>query len=395
VLSAVSGLGPVALAALLVRYGSGVAVLAEATSPGGVARLAETRSEPGLDGTTHRRPVNTALALAIAEAADDTAVTLGRIRAAGIEVVTVEEPLYPHRLAAIELPPHVLFVQGDLGALDPARAIAVGGTRRPTFAGRRSAARIADAIARRGATVVSGLAVGIDGDAHRATLRAGAPTIAVIGSGHAKLYPREHEDLAGDIIRAGGAIVSELAPDVEANAGTFPRRNRVISGMSDATVVVEAPARSGALITASWALEQGREAFLVPGALGDRASAGCLSFLREFAGSARIVAGVPELLEDLALIDPDAPNSVATAPIAEATLVDLGGTAERIGRELVAGLATVDELVAMTGLPVATVLSALTLLEGRGLVADNYGRYRPIGPLALLDAPPSRRRRSA
>jgi DNA processing protein len=395
VLSAVSRLGPVALAAMLVRYGSGVAILTEATSPGGVGRLAETRSEPGLDGTIHRQPINLALATAIARAANDTALTLARIRSAGIEVVTLEEPLYPHRLAAVELPPHVLFVQGDLAALDPARAIAIVGTRRPSFAGRRSAARIADAIARRGATVISGLAVGIDGEAHKATLRAGAPTIAVIGSGHAKLFPREHDDLADEIVRAGGAIVSELAPDVEATAGTFPRRNRVISGMSDATVVVEAPARSGALITASWALEQGREAFLVPGALGDRASEGCLSFLREFAGSARVVAGIPQLLEDLALIDPDAPTAVAASPAAEATLVDLGGTAERIGRELVAGLTTVDELVAVTGLPVATVLGALTLLEGRGLVADNYGRYRPVGPLALLDGPRSRRRPGA
>jgi DNA processing protein len=159
----------------------------------------------------------------------------------------------------------------------------------------------------------------------------------------------------------------------------------VIAGISDATVVVEAPARSGALITASWALEEGRDAYLVPGAIGEAASAGCLAFLRENQGAARIVAGVPQLLDDLGLIDHETPTTVRAQPDAEATLVELGGTAGRIGRELVAGLATVDELVAVTGLPVATVLGALTLLEDRGLVRGTYGRYRPSGALAVVE----------
>jgi DNA processing protein len=385
VLAAVSGLGPVGLAALLARYGSGVAILAEAASAGGVERLTGTESEPHADGVARRRPVNLALAQAVAEAAATADRTLTRIRAAGIDVVTVEEPLYPHRLGAIALPPHVLFVRGDLAALDQARAVAVVGTRHPTLGGRRLAARIAGAIARLGACVVSGLAVGIDGEAHDAALQADGLTVAVIGSGHARLYPPAHARLAERIVGSGGAVVSELAPDVEATPGTFPRRNRVIAGMSDATVVVEAPAKSGALITASWALEEGREAFLVPGAVGESASAGCLSFLRENAAAARIVAGVPQLLDDLGLIDHDARAAVDAAPDAEATLIELGGTAGRIGRELVGGLATVDELVAVSGLPVATVLGALTLLEDRGLVRGAYGRYRPSGALAVVE----------
>jgi DNA processing protein len=386
----VHGLGPVGLAALLRRYGSGVAILAEASSPGGTRRLIDTERDAPDDGSPRRRPINGTLAEAIADGASAAPRTLERIREVGLDVVTIEEPLYPHRLGAIELPPHVLFVQGDLAVLDPASAIAVVGTRRPTSAGRRIATRIADALARVGATVVSGLAVGIDGEAHRAALEAGGPTIAVIGSGHARLFPSEHARLARRIVADGGAIVSEHAPDVAANAGTFPRRNRVISGLADSTVVVEAPPRSGALITASWALEQGRECFLVPGAIDDHASAGCLSFLRENEGVARIVAGIPQLLDDLGLIDHESAGTVDGAPGAEATLVELGGTAGRIGRELVAGRATVDELVAVTGLPVATVLGALTLLEGRGLVLGAYGRYRPIGPLAALDPGRSR-----
>ena len=386
VLAAVHGLGPVGLAALLVRYGSGVAILTEATSPGGVTRLAATPGEQRVDSLARRHPINATLAEAIAEAAVNTAATLERIRTEGVDVVTLEEPLYPHRLAAIALPPHLLFVKGNLDALDPARAVAVVGTRHPTVGGRRLAARIAGALARVEATVMSGLAIGIDGEAHEAALMAGGSTIAVIGSGHARLFPRGHTRLAERIVRSGGAVVSELAPDVEATPGTFPRRNRVIAGMSDATVVVEAPARSGALITASWALEEGRDAFLVPGGIGEPASAGCLSFLRENQGAARIVAGVPQLLDDLGLIDHDAPAAVATGADAEATLVEVGGTAGRIGRELVAGRTTVDELVAVTGLPVATVLGALTLLEDRGLVRDAYGRYRPVGALAVVEA---------
>jgi DNA processing protein len=393
VLAAVQGLGPVGLAALLARYGSGIAILTEASSVGGVDRLAETRPLALEDGILRRRPINEALAQSIADAAGAAERTLARLRHEGIEVVTLEEPLYPHRLAAIALPPHVLFVRGDVVALDPPRAVAVVGTRHPTLAGRRLATRIAGAIARLGATVVSGLAVGIDGEAHDGAIQAEGPTIAVIGSGHRRLFPRDHGRLAERIVRTGGAVVSEHAPDVQPTVGTFPRRNRVIAGMSDATVVVEAPAKSGALITAGWALEEGRDAFLVPGPIGEAASAGCLSFLRENAAAARIVAGVPQLLDDLGLIDHDAPSAVAATPDAEATLVELGGTAGRIGRELVAGLATVDELVAVTGLPVATVLGALTLLEDRGLVRGAYGRYRPSGALAVVE--PVRRNANA
>ena len=184
-------------------------------------------------------------------------------------------------------------------------------------------------------------------------------------------------------------MVSELAPDVQPTHGTFPRRNRVISGLADATVVVEAPARSGALITASWALEQGRECFLVPGPIGAPASAGCLAFLREYAlGGARIVAGIPQLIDDLGLADHLAQPGVSTS--AAATLADVGEAAGRIGRELVLGRATVDELVAATGWPVASVLAALTLLERRGLALGVHGRFRPAGSLAGAEPKPTR-----
>ena len=378
VLAAADGLGPIAFAALLARYGSGRAILAEGAAAGGVQRLMAT---PVLEhgASRERMPVPLAVAIAIAGAHETGARVLARVRELGLQVLTLDEPSYPGRLAAIEMPPHVLFVRGDPAALSSLRAVAVVGTRRPTTAGRTLAGRIATSLTAAGATVVSGLAFGIDGAAHEATIRAGGTTVAVIGGGHARLSPTAHARLAGAIVRSGGAIVSEYAPDVEPTFGTFPRRNRIISGLAEATVVVEAPAKSGALITASWALDQGRECFLVPGAIDATASAGCLAFLREFAGAARMVAGVPQLIADLGLAAAD--PSGRLVPVASAAVTDLGPTAIRLAEALVGGHTTVDELTAVLDVPVATVLAGLTLLERRGLAAGLHGRYRPAGAL--------------
>ena len=390
ILAGVDGLGPMGFAALLGRFGSGREILRVATGPRGVQELASSPPRPGLDADERLRPIPVGLATAIADAAFDGGRALGRIHALGLSVVTVADQTYPTRLAAIDLPPHLLFVLGDSAALDPCHAVAVVGTRRPSGPGRALAARIAAALVASGAAVVSGLAVGIDGAAHDAAVSSGGTTIAVIGGGHATLYPRAHRALADAIVAGGGAVVSELAPDVGATKGTFPRRNRIISGLSDATVVVEAPARSGALITASWALEQGRECFLVPGSIGAPESAGCLAFLREFPGSARIVAGIPQLLDDLGL-----EQGSRAAPLAPGTIADLGKTAGRIARGLVDGLATVDELVAASGLPVATVLATLTILERARIAVGVHGRYRPAGTLAVQEPADPRRRRRA
>lgn len=391
VLDGVHGLGPVGFGVLLRRYGSGVAILREAASPGGPARLADPTGWGGEAGGDRAEPATTAaIAVAIAGAAQIAGRTVERIGALGLKVVTLEDPEYPLRLAAIEMPPHVLYVLGDPAAMSVRAAVAIVGTRRATDAGRAIAARLAANLVAVGASVVSGLAVGIDGAAHAAAVHARGTTVAVIGSGHATLYPRAHSRLAGSIVRSGGAVVSELGPDTAPSVGTFPRRNRIISGLADATVVVEAPARSGALITASWALEQGRECFLVPGAIDAPASAGCLAFLREFPDSARIVAGIPQLLDDLGLADhlaePGVPTDVA------ATLAGVGAAAGRIGRELVLGRATVDELVAVTGWPVATVLVALTMLERHGLAVGVHGRFRPSAGLAAADPAQARQR---
>jgi DNA processing protein len=371
VLAAADRVGPMTLGRLLAAFGSARTVLEVARS-GDVAALTRAAS-------TDERTAPGSTLDALIDAARRSDVILRRIERADVAIVTLDDADYPQRLRAIELPPHVLFLRGSREALGAKRAVAVVGTRRPSESGRLAAARIAGAITRTGAAVVSGLAVGIDGVAHSACLAEGGVTVAVLGGGHERLSPAVHRRLADAIVERGGAVVSELAPDVEPGIGTFPRRNRVISGLADATIVVEAGARSGALITAHWALEQGRECFIVPGPIDRPQSAGCLSLLRSMTGVVHVVAGVPQLLEDLDLVGP-APPEVA-ADVA-AVLADLGDVPRRIAAELLEGRTTADELVASTALPIASVLTALTLLEPRGLVVDAYGRYRPSGLLA-------------
>ena len=380
VLASVDGLGPVGFARLLGRFGSGRRILEAALEPGGPERLVEAVAAT-LDGTNPRSELSPEVARSIADAAADAPRIVTRIAELGLRVITIDDPAYPRRLGAIEFPPHALFVLGDAAALEPDHATAVVGTRRATGDGRSLAARVAGALSAAGSTVISGLAVGIDGAAHAATLDAGGVTVAVLGGGHARLYPRAHRRLADEIVASGGAVVSEISPDVAPTRWSFPRRNRVLSGLADATVVIEAPARSGALVTASWACEQGRGCYLVPGRIDDPAYAGNLAFLREFSGPARLMTGIPQLLEDLGLAHK--PVGRRATALAGATITELGGVAGQVGEALVAGNQTVDALVAVTDLPVATVLATLTILERQGLAFGAYGRYRPAGPLAL------------
>ncbi|MBI3751224.1 MAG: DNA-protecting protein DprA [Chloroflexi bacterium] len=400
VLVSVQGLGPRTLARLIAACGSAAAVLGVASGPGAVARVVAA----SVAADDEARPMTAALAEAIVAATERPALVLDRVRALELRLVTIADPDYPARLRAIEIPPALLFVRGDPAALNARHAVAVVGTRRPTDRGRRTAARIATALARAEALVVSGLAVGIDGAAHAAAVEAGGPTVAFIGGGHGKLFPTLHDRLAEAIVASSGAVVSEYAPDTEPTKGTFPRRNRLISGAADAVVVVEAGARSGALLTASWALEQGRECFLVPGAIDAPMSAGCIGFLRDWPGAARIVSGIPQLLDDLGLPAaaalpkppprlPRRPTGEIRPPSAGSSLKTLDPADEPVAIAIARGAATVDELIAVTHLTVAGALGALTRLETAGLVSARHGRYAPAGPLAAVpaDAAPAER----
>ncbi len=380
VLASVDGVGPVSFGALLRALGSARAVLDVGAGPRGPARLAAAADGEGLRLAPD-------VAAAIGRARGEGRGLLRRLAAVGVAALTAEDPGYPARLLAIELPPPVLFVAGDAAALAAPRAVAVVGTRRPTEDGRRASARISGALAAAGAVVVSGLAVGIDGSAHAGALLAGGATVAVLGSGHARLYPAAHAELAREIVRTGGAIAAEVPPDAEPRPAGFPRRNRIIAGLADATVVVEAGERSGALITASWALEQGRGVFACPGPLDRPASVGCNRLLREQPGLVRIVAGPDELIEDLGYAIPlpvrrrGRGRSDAPRPDPGAILARLGDAEAAVVRRLLGGAATADALAAAADLAGATVLAVLTRLEEEGLVAAAFGRYRLAGPL--------------
>lgn len=391
VLASVDGLGPVGLGTLLAGFGGPSAVCRVAAAPDGVERLARTHNDDRRSRQRHE-PVGLPVARAIAEAVQQAPVILDRVRALGLEVISLDDPRYPALLGGVAFPPHVLFVAGSVASLARRPAVAVVGTRRATAYGRTTAARVARTLVGAEMTVVSGLALGIDGTAHDATVRAGGTTVAVIAGGHAHGGPPAHRRLADAVVASGGAIVSELAPDLAPTPGTFPRRNRIISGLSAATVVVEAPARSGALITASWALEQGRPCFVVPGPLDAPASEGCLALLREFPDVVRVVAGMPQLIADIRLhadLEPSDPSAASgrgvagEAAVARAAVDGLGRTERAILDGLLAGHRTIDELVAATDAPVATVLAAMAMLERRGLAAGVHGRYRPAG--VLLD----------
>jgi DNA processing protein len=290
---------------------------------------------------------------------------------------------YPGALRVIDPPPPVLFGAGDPAALTAEPLLAVVGTRRPTPWGRAFAGRVAAELAERGVTVVSGLAIGIDGVVHAATLDARGRTVAVIGGGLAHAGPRAHAGLAMAIRGAGGAVVGEHPPDVAPTRGTFPRRNRIISGLSQATIVIEAPVGSGALITAHHALEQGRPVFAGPGRPTDPATAGCLALLRET--PARILAGVDELLVDLDLLERRAGVPARTPgpgrPMhAGDALAVLGAVERAVASRLLDGPVSSDALIAATGQPPAVVAGALTLLQLRGWVV-------PLGPLQVAAGP--------
>ena len=407
----VPGLGPVTFTTLLEAFGSAAAVLEIASQPEGAARLRQGVADTLAEEDTAARPgsrLGEDLARRICDHVGDASRIVDHVRSLGLCVVTVDDPDYPERLRRVDMPPPLIFVRGSVASLSADHAVAVVGTRWPTDKGRMIAGWIGSALARAGAVVVSGLAVGIDGVAHASVVAEGLATVAVLGGGHARLFPKAHERLADAIVAAGGAVVAELPPETPATRGTFPRRNRLVSGLSDATVVVEAGVRSGALITAGWALEQGRECFLVPGPMDAPSSAGCHAFLRGFPTQTRIVCGIPELLEDLGLAGQGSggeprgstggsgsegtgrsprPGAVAPAAAPAAILASLGAVERSLAEVLMAGPATADELARGSSLTSAALLSALTLLELRGLVTSSYGRYRPAGMLARMPGP--------
>jgi DNA processing protein len=270
---------------------------------------------------------------------------------------------YPALLGLIPDPPASLWVRGeaDLEVL-AAPAVAIVGARACSGYGRSVARTLATETAAAGAVVVSGLARGVDGEAHRGALAAGGRTVAVLGCGIDRDYPAAHAELARSIVDAGGLIVSEYEPGVEPAPWRFPARNRIIAGLARATVVVEARERSGALITADFALEDGREVLAVPGEITSALSIGTNGLLRQGATPATSVADV---LGALGLEISRTSASVPEGPGAAAVL-----------EALAVGAVTPDEVVRATALSAAAVAAALVELELAGIVSVEEGRVR-------------------
>ncbi len=341
----VMGVGPARLRALLDYFGD-----IETAWNGAPADL----QEAGLD----RRSLNNLLA---ARKSLDLAGELERLAKAQVTVLTWDSEEYPANLRNIHDAPPVLYVKGQLLPEDD-WAVGVVGTRRASVYGKEAARQLAGDLARNGVTVVSGLAAGIDAVAHQAALDAGGRTLAVLGSGIDVIYPEQNRRLA-QALTEHGALITEYPLGTQPERSNFPPRNRLISGLSLGVIVVEAGARSGALITADFALEQGREVFAVPGSIFQRSCEGTNRLIQD---GAKPVLAVGDVLEELNLAQvvqqAEVRAAVPTTPV-EKALLDLLST-EPIH---------VDELGREADLPASTVASTLALLELKGLARQAGG----------------------
>ncbi len=314
---------------------------------------------------------------------DHETETLERL---GISAVRLDSPDYPKALAETYDPPPVLYYKGELAATEQ-NAVAVVGSRRCTPYGREMTKRIASGLADAKVAVFSGLARGIDGTAHRAALDAGGRTVAVVGGGLDSIYPAEHEQMALEMVNSGGAIVSEYPVGVRPKPEHFPRRNRVISGLTRGVVVVEAARKSGAMLTVKWALEQDREVFAVPGSVLSVNSEGPNWLIQQ---GAKLTTSHIDVLDELGITPPEPVLTDSASVNREPAQGELGvdslarknnGTdiENRVHEHLasVGAPCHVDEIVRSLSSPVAEVNSALSVLELKGIVDE-------VGPMTYL-----------
>ena len=298
----------------------------------------------------------------------DLSAELERVREFGAQVITAESALYPRQLREIHAPPIVLYVWGELMERD-LHAIGVIGSRRTTHYGSECAKKLSYQLAYAGLTVVSGLARGIDTAAHQGALAAKGRTIAVIGSGLRKLYPPENAGLAEKIASGNGAVVSEFSMDVEPDRQTFPMRNRIISGWSHGILVVEAGLNSGALITASQALEQGRTVYAVPGHINAPTAHGSNRLIQQ---GAKLVMEANDIIDDLEVLLPEAKPSPQAAARPLPTLTE---DERRVYDAIEATETSIDDIATKSDLPSGNVSSTLLRLELKRLVKQLPGKY--------------------
>jgi len=306
----------------------------------------------------------------------DAAEELSAAKAVGAEVVPMFDSRYPAALKAINDPPPVLYVKGQLDDRDALSLSIVGSRRHSRYAWDQSH-RFGYLLGEMGFTVVSGLARGIDGAAHRGALAAKGRTVAVLGCGLGHMYPAEHAELAAQIIETGGAVVSELPVDTPPNGSNFPPRNRIIAGWSLGTLIVEAPTRSGALITGRLAGEYNREVFALPGQIDRPGSGGSNAMIRD--GAAKLVTSIEDILDDLGEVGRSLRSQDATKPsvsddhqsesnVLEGLIGSFSEPERRIWNELESGAMDPDELCRATGLEIPAVNGALTGMQLKGFV---------------------------
>ena len=294
------------------------------------------------------------------------------LAASGHHLITFAAPSYPRLLAEIGDPPLLLFVHGQPQLL-AAPQLAMVGSRHPTPGGAQTAFDFAEHLARVGLVITSGLAQGIDAASHRGALHSGGPTLAVVGTGMDRVYPARHRDLARRIAEQG-AVVSEFPLGTPPRAGNFPRRNRIIAGLSVGTLVVEAARNSGSLITARLAVEAGREVFAIPGSIHNPLARGCHGLIRQ---GAKLVEKARDVLEELTALTLD-PAWTGTVPDGGLDAArDPGSELDAEYRQLLDCMGydpvSVDALVERSGLTAEAVSSMLLLLELRGCVSSLTG----------------------
>ncbi len=298
--------------------------------------------------------------------------TIEALTQSGVSLLCLSDSSYPVLLREISSPPPLLYILGEINALS-LPSIAIVGSRNASRGGLELATHFSAALTASGFVVISGLALGVDGAAHRGALRHGI-TAAVIGTGIDQVYPRKHRELVTEIVAKGGAIVSEFPPGTPPVAGNFPRRNRIISGLSTGVLVVEAAIKSGSLITARQAMEQGREVFAIPGSVNNPLAKGCHQLLRE---GATLVETTRDIVEQLGgmLSFKLAESEQSELPEPGNSGASLDASAAKLLNAMGYDPIDLDTLVAHSGIQVAKINGLLVELEIHGMVENRGGLY--------------------
>ncbi len=351
VLNMLPGMGPVRLRALINHFGSTQKVLQSS-----ISQLLQVSG------------IGAEVANSIARWAEyaDLQAELAQAAKLGVDILSWDSPAYPARLLELHDPPIVLYCQGKLTAADR-HAVSIVGTRKPSHYGQECAKKLSYQLAYAGLTVVSGLARGVDTLAHTAALAAKGRTVAVIGSGLAELYPAENQALSERIASEHGAVLSEFPLRTKPDKQTFPMRNRIIAGLSEALLVVECGQNSGALITANQALEQGRSIFAVPGPIDRPSAVGCNRLIQQ---GAKLAMVANDLLDELHTLLPEQPQLSPAKPDGRMTVNE-----QAIYDAINIDETHVDEICRKSGLPMQIVSSTLLRLEMRRLVKQLPGSY--------------------